>query len=421
MLLALGSLRRTPLRVALTSLGVAIATGAIVSMVGFALGIQAQVEEPFQRMELVNGIDVRPKPGEEAAVLDDDALAQIAALPGVVLAYPDLRLEKVQCVRDSQTTMASAVGLPREAGRLLFVSDALVAGRFFSPASGPEVILGRKLARDLGFPSPEEATGQTLTLKVRGLLADSAGKFHLEQQQLEVTVAGVWDPPGGKHGYTTDGCVLPVDVIRDLPGARLAPERGSFWQLPTSQGPGYAGVVVRVGRPSDVFAVEQRIVEMGFRAQTLLSQFKQMQKGFVLMDLILTAVGTVALVVAGLGIINTQLMAVLERFREIGTYKALGASDGDVRLLFLGEASLVGLLGGLGGLVLGRVVSWVIEVVVNSLAQRQGVEGPVMAFAFPPTLLGGALLFALMVSLLSGVYPASRAARVDPVRALRAE
>jgi putative ABC transport system permease protein len=176
-----------------------------------------------------------------------------------------------------------------------------------------------------------------------------------------------------------------------------------------------------VERPSDLFGVEKRVQEMGFDAQMLLSRFKDMQKGFLLMDLLLTAVGLVALTVAGLGILNTLLMAVLERYREIGVYKALGASSGDICILFLGEAALVGLLGGAGGLVLGRVVSWAIELIVNGLARRHGIDGPVAAFAFPPHLLGGAMLFALLVSLVSGVYPASRAARVDPIRALRAE
>jgi putative ABC transport system permease protein len=129
----------------------------------------------------------------------------------------------------------------------------------------------------------------------------------------------------------------------------------------------------------------------------------------------------VALVVAALGIINTLLMAVLERYREIGAYKALGASDGDIRLLFLAEAGLVGLLGGLGGLVLGRVVSLGLEVVVNAVARDHGIEGPVMVFAFPWPLLGGAVLFAVVVSVLAGVYPAGRAARIDPIRALRGE
>lgn len=215
--------------------------------------------------------------------------------------------------------------------------------------------------------------------------------------------------------------MLPLDFMKDLPGTRVESVLGGLWHTATDAGTGYTRLVVRVERPSELFVVEKRIREMGFETQMLLSQFKEMQTGFILMDLILTAVGMVALVVAGLGIINTMLMAVLERYREIGVYKALGASARDIRILFLGEAALVGLLGGAGGLVLGRVVSWIIGIVVNALARRQGIDHPIVAFAFPWHLLAGAVLFALLVSLLSGVYPAVRAARVDPIRALRAE
>src|SRR5262249_54375401 len=135
----------------------------------------------------------------------------------------------------------------------------------------------------------------------------------------------------------------------------------------------------------------------------------------------LGAVGMVALVVAGLGIINTMLMAVLERYKEIGVYKALGASNGDIRVLFLAEAGLVGLLGSLSGLALGFVVSWGIDIVVNELAHRQGIDEKMVFFAFPPLLVFGTALFAIIVSMVSGLYPAERAARVDPVRVLRSE
>jgi putative ABC transport system permease protein len=186
-------------------------------------------------------------------------------------------------------------------------------------------------------------------------------------------------------------------------------------------GTGYGRVVVRVGRPADLFGVEERLQAMGMHTQTLLGQLKEMRTAFVIIDCTLAAVGGVALVVAALGIINTLLMAVLERYREIGAYKALGASDGDIRLLFLAEAGLVGLLGGLGGLLLGRVVSLLLEVVVNAIARNQGIEGQVMVFAFPWPLLASAVLFAVLVSVLAGVYPAGRAARIDPIRALRGE
>jgi putative ABC transport system permease protein len=426
--LALGNIRRSPLRVTLTTTGIAIATGALVSMVGFAFGVQERVEEPFQKMELVNRIDVRPKQPTDQATrdrtgrsLDDAALTRMTALPGVLLVYPDFRLETVRVGRGDRETTSPAIGLPPEAVRLRFVRDALLAGQFFDPSRPREVVLGRRLAEHLGFATPAEAVGQPLTLQAKGMVRSADGRFQVEEQQHAVVVAGVWDPPSGRHGFSPDGLVLPTDLIRGLPGVGFDSTLERLLHGKAILDYGYGRVVVRVKHPSDLFGVEEQIQGMGYQTQTLLGQFKEMRTGFVLIDLILTAVGTVALVVAGLGIINTLLMAVLERYREIGTYKALGASDGDVRLLFLAEAGLVGFLGGLGGLVLGRVVSWAIEVLVNALARSKGIDEPVMAFAFPWPLLAGAVLFALLVSVVSGVYPAGRAARVDPIRALRGE
>jgi putative ABC transport system permease protein len=301
------------------------------------------------------------------------------------------------------------------------VREALVAGRFFDTGSAPQAILGTRLAHDLGFNSPTEALGASLTLEVKGLSPGGGRAFTFAEQRLTVEVVGVWDPPAGRHGFTSEGLLLPTDQMEGLPGVQADSALDRLLHGWDSTGAGYGHVVVRVERAGDLLAVEGRIRELGFRAQTLLGEVKEMRTVFLLMDSVLTAVGGVALVIAGLGIVNTLLMAVLERYREIGIYKALGASNGDIRVLFLAEAALVGLLGGAGGLLLGRVVSWVLEVVVNAIARSKGIDEPIMVFAFPWQLLTGAVLFALAVSILGGVYPASRAARVDPIRALRSE
>jgi len=425
--LALGGVRRTPLRIILTALGVAIATGSLVCMVAFALGVQARVEEPFQKSELLNRIDVSPKgtfrgfgprPKEvessggsstPAAILDDDALGRIQKLPGVALAYPELRLAGVDVRLGDKTEKVSATGLPVEAGQLPFVQDALIAGRFFDADAAGEAIIGTRLAKNLGFESPADSLGVTLAIQVKGLAPGETKTFKFDERQMEMRVVGVWTPPGGRPGFSPEGLLLPQEVIKDLPGVQF--DSALQWLRLGKPGlpPTYERLVVRVKGPSDLFEVEKQIQNMGF------------QTAFLIMDLVLTAVGTVALIVAGLGIINTLLMAVLERYREIGTYKALGASDGDVRIIFLAEAGLVGLAGGLGGLGLGRVVAWIIEVVVNSIARNRGIEEPIMAFAFPFYLLAGAVLFAIAVSVVSGVYPAMRAARIDPIQALRGE
>ncbi len=136
------------------------------------------------------------------------------------------------------------------------------------------------------------------------------------------------------------------------------------------------------------------------------------------MDMFLLAVAMIAITVASLGIINTMVMSILERYREIGIMKAVGASEKDVKKIFFFESAMIGFLGGVFGLALGWVVSIIINQVANHFLAKQGVPY-VDYFSFPWWLCLGAVVFSILVSLAAGVYPALRAARVDPVVALR--
>ena len=116
--LALGGLRRRPLRVALTCLGVTIASGALVSMVAFALGLQSQAEAPFEKLGLLSNIEVRPGKGsdsDDSSALNDAALERMAAIPRVALAYPDFRANDIKISYGERTRSGIAFGLPREA------------------------------------------------------------------------------------------------------------------------------------------------------------------------------------------------------------------------------------------------------------------------------------------------------------------
>jgi putative ABC transport system permease protein len=136
------------------------------------------------------------------------------------------------------------------------------------------------------------------------------------------------------------------------------------------------------------------------------------------MDAVLGAVGTIALIVAALGIINTMVMSILERRREIGVMKAIGGSENDIKMIFIVEAGTIGFVGAVLGLLLGWVVTRIANFVANSYLLPE--EAPLInLFHFPAWLVAGAVAFSVVVSLAAGLYPAVRAARVDPVTALR--
>jgi putative ABC transport system permease protein len=125
------------------------------------------------------------------------------------------------------------------------------------------------------------------------------------------------------------------------------------------------------------------------------------------MDMFLIAVGMIGVTVASLGIVNTMVMSILERYREIGIMKAVGATDGDVQRIFLFESGTIGLLGGLFGLILGWAVSLIINEIVNAVMSRQAA--PRMDyFSFPWWLCLGAIAFSILVSLRRDIRFAGR-------------
>jgi putative ABC transport system permease protein len=180
----------------------------------------------------------------------------------------------------------------------------------------------------------------------------------------------------------------------------------------------YTTATVKVARPQDTEEVEKKIRDMGFTAVSVADLMQGQKRAFILLDLLLGLVGSIALTVASLGIINTMVMSILERTREIGIMKAVGGSDEDIRRIFLVEATLIGLAGGTFGIVLGWAVGRAINLGANIYLQNQGVPTANL-FMIPWWLIAGGVGLALLVSLLAGSFPAMRAARLDPIQALR--
>jgi ABC-type lipoprotein release transport system permease subunit len=197
---------------------------------------------------------------------------------------------------------------------------------------------------------------------------------------------------------------------------RLARESG---MIKEDEAEGYQMAVVRVSEPEALPNVQKRLNELGFSSFSVVDQLKELRTVFLILNSALGLLGGISLLVASFGIANTMIMSILERTREIGIMKAIGAEDREIKLIFFVEAGLIGLAGG----VLGALAAWAIAAVANRVAYRfilkpQGVAY-VDFFALPPYLWLGAILFAVAIAILAALYPAARAARIDPVKALR--
>jgi ABC-type antimicrobial peptide transport system permease subunit len=164
--------------------------------------------------------------------------------------------------------------------------------------------------------------------------------------------------------------------------------------------------------------IRDSVRALGYRTFSYADEFKEIRRFFLYFNLGLSMVGLIALATASLGIVNTMVMSILERTREIGVLKSLGADDSDIRRMFLVESGLIGTIGASIGIVIGWSITRIATAIIHHYMEKEGVQ-PFELFTLPFWLVAGALAFGLLVSLAAGSYPASRAARVDPVEALR--
>ena len=442
---ALASLRKRRLRTFLTGAGVMIGIGALVAMISFGKGMQRNVTLAFKSSDLFTTIMVMPggpaagpsgdpdrvgpalkEPARPNAVLDDTAVAAIAKLPGVRLAYPDIGFPAMV-----------GLGQAHEFRLVQIVPAAMAAsgalkvpwGRAYSSDDENGVVVSRPLLRRMGLTDPAKAVGQKLqitsvsidlgrlaTLNLGSLLSGDVSP--MSRETYEFPILGVTEVAafGGEANLTESAVMIPPGPARRIKRLPFS----SVWDLfrMTDGKAGYSAVTVKLGSLGDLDRVRTKVRDMGFATFALADQFEQITRAFYFMDMILAAVGMIAIVVAALGIVNTMVMSILERFREIGVMKAVGASDGDIKRIFFFESGAIGLAGGAAGCVLGWATSLIINRVVDLILARQGLP-PIRYFAFPVWLFAGAIGFSVLVSLVSGIYPARRAARVDPVVALR--
>src|ERR1043165_1522965 len=474
--LALRNLRQAKLRAILTMMGVIVGVSVIVTMVSFGLGLQSNMLARFKALDLFNEIQVfgrglsnlagldrdrGPRPEGEGRnarnradktptrILDDEGIKEIAAISGVAYVEPTVNFSVY--VRSNGKLLSQYVGganIPNASTRF----QHFAAGKMISSPNVPEAVVSERFVKDFGYASPADAIGKTLELLAPpsdkkdeaeddtpnffGIPLDEPG---LDESSPDIEsrtfrIAGVLSTEiregagqGGLRGMMPGAAIyIPLQMAHDWTIKHRGPmsqvalalaRRGG--NLAEGQTEGYDTAVVRVADPVQLTAVRQKLTELGFGSFSIVDELDQIRTVFLIIDSVLGLLGGISLLVASFGIANTMIMSILERTREIGIMKAIGAEDREIRLIFFVEAAVLGVVGG----VIGVVLAWGIDGAANRLAYRfilkpQGASF-IDFFELPLYLSLGAILFAPVVSILAALYPASRAARIDPVRALR--
>lgn len=407
---ALENLGRRKVRTVLTSTGVIVGILTIVTMVSLGVGVQEEINAQFAALGLEN---VFVRPGERSGG-DGDFFTQFAApareqpiTPEVVEAWrqrPD-----VESVTPRINLVGEAAQLDLGGGQTRTVnisSGDLIANPF---RAAPTALAGT-IAAQPGqiviaagvLPSntnPADLVGREVTVTLRSPRGES--------ERFPLRVAGV---------SSAEENEILVDVIDQ------AAMKSWWFNMPDYLATqGYDQVVVRAVDTIKAAELVRELRTGGYRVESLELILDQANRVFAVINVMLSSVGGLALFVASLGIVNTMIMAIYERTREIGTLKAIGASRGDIRTMFMLEAGLIGLMGGLVGIIGGWLVGILLNRVIAWYIEQEQLPINATFFVTPWWLGLAALGFAALVGILAGLYPAARAARLDPLVALRYE
>lgn len=427
------NLRRMRGRAAMTALGVLIGTAAIVVLISLANGLQESAMGDLSAFGAVNQITLLPgaviqamggessSGSDEEGLITPEALDKIEKTDGVDAVTPVVMVAAPSEIKLNRLVgSGSLVGIDPNAVRAMDLEIEKGSNRL----GRWTVIVGARVNESFVDPRYRNTSnddeedlpdlfGQTLQVELTRIDDDG----HTESRTVRLRVGGVLAEGNGQDDYRI---FLDIDDAEDL----------NTWYLqqrPNRRKDGYDQAIVVVNDPDRIIQIEQGLQADGFFAFSALSTLRQINIIFAVIQAVFGGIGAIALIVAAIGIANTMVMSILERTREIGLMKAVGATNRDVMSVFIGEAGAIGLLGGIGGVLFGigaaKIIDLIAQAYINAQLATSGSTSsdPISIAIIPLWLPIFAIFFSIVIGLVSGIYPALRATQLNPVTALKYE
>jgi putative ABC transport system permease protein len=429
------NLSRRKGRVVLTAIGVVIGTAAVVILVSLAVGLQKNATSQLWGINDLSSIEVYPGYTETAASgsmsglkgggSGSDGMKYLT--PAAIESIKEISGVKQVIIQDYLQNGSELVfGKLHNYGNIMGVSVNDLSDMGLSVSSGTTqldkgtAIIGSWIEQGFYDPkarpgddpvTPPDLLGQSVKMTIYKYTADG----QMIQKTVSFRVVGVLSSTKGSADNTIYMRLDDVTAFNEWSrGTRINRNKE-----------GYSMVLVKAQDVSSVLDITQSINDLGYQAYTPQSTVQSINSFFLVLQVVFGGVGAIALLVAAIGIANTMTMAILERTREIGIMKAIGAKNKDILSIFLGEAAGIGLVGGIGGVVIGWGASKLLNVIAISYfsSQTSSAMGTSLSMvtSTPIWLVGFALVFSIIVGLLSGLVPAIQAASLIPVNALKYE
>jgi putative ABC transport system permease protein len=388
--------KTNPLRTWLTILGMGVGTGAVVVLVGLGFGLQQIILEQIVFGETLLSLGVSST-GAQNLKLTQETVNAFEKKEEVVDAAP---LAKFPALVTYKGLTGNVFIQGVEPPYLRYAGVSATEGEVFTDADAADtntVMLSPAVLKLFGVDEASEFVGQKVSFRLLIPAEDGSGN------NTEVVI---------DKEYTVRGITKEEGVLNAM---MMLPELRNYVGIEE-----YERIQVRVDTNENLPIVEKTLIEEGYRVTALSKTVEQASKIFQGVQVVLATFGGIALLVSAIGMFNTMTVTLLERTKEIGIMRTIGASPNDVKYLFVSESVVVGFMGGLTGVVMGVGLGVTVNVFLNIVAGQFGGKA-VQLFSFPLGFLLFITLFSAGVGYLTGIFPARRASSLNPLDAIRYE